>query len=134
MSHETLRLRAALRSAVLIFADVGVKHAMPLGDRGLGLETRDLSERGLVDAIIVSGVWTGAETSPDDIALVRQHTALPVLLGSGATPENLPRVYDKVDGLIVGSTFKQDGQAENLVEEGRVKAFTEVRQALENPS
>ena len=134
MSHETLRLRAALRSAVLIFADVGVKHATPLGDRGLELETRDLSERGLVDAIIVSGVWTGAETSPDDIVLVRQHTALPVLLGSGATPENLSRVYDKVDGLIVGSTFKQDGQAENLVEEGRVKAFTEARQALENPS
>ena len=133
MSHETLRLRAALRSAVLIFTDVGVKHATPLGDRGLELETRDLSERGLVDAIIVSGVWTGAETSPDDIVLVRQHTALPVLLGSGATPENLSKVYDKVDGLIVGSTFKQDGQAGNLVEEGRVKAFTEARQALENP-
>jgi membrane complex biogenesis BtpA family protein len=132
MSHETLRLRAALRSAVLIFADVGVKHATPLGDRGLGLETRDLSERGMVDAIIVSGVWTGAETSPDDIALVRQHTALPVLLGSGATPENLPRVYDKVDGLIVGSTFKKDGRADNMVEESRVKTFTEARQALEN--
>ena len=42
MSHETLRLRAALRSSVLIFADVGVKHATPLGDRGLVLETRDL--------------------------------------------------------------------------------------------
>jgi uncharacterized protein len=132
MSHQTLRLRAALRSSVLIFADVGVKHATPLGDRGLALETRDLSERGLVDAVIVSGVWTGAETNPDDIALVRQHTALPVLLGSGATPENLPKVYDKVDGLIVGSTFKQGGQAENLVEESRVRAFTEARQALEH--
>jgi membrane complex biogenesis BtpA family protein len=132
MSHATLRLRAALRSSVLIFADVGVKHATPLGERGLGLETRDLCERGLVDAVIVSGVWTGAETSLDDIALVRQHSALPVLLGSGATPENLPGVYGKVDGLIVGSTFKKDGQAENMVEESRVKAFTEARQALED--
>ena len=131
MSHETLRLRAALRSSVLIFADVGVKHATPLGDRGLVLETRDLSERGLVDALIVSGVWTGAETSLDDIALVRQHTTLPVLLGGGATPDNLHRVYDQVDGLIVGSTFKQAGQAENMVEEARVKAFTAARQTLE---
>jgi membrane complex biogenesis BtpA family protein len=132
MSHETLRLRAALRSSVLIFADVGVKHATPLGNRGLVLETRDLSERGLADALIVSGVWTGAETSPDDIVLVRQHTTLPVLLGSGATPDNLHRIYDQVDGLIVGSTFKQAGQAENMVEEARVKAFTAARQALEH--
>jgi hypothetical protein len=131
LSHDTLRLRAALRSSVLIFADVGVKHATPLGDRSLGLETRDLSERGLVDALIVSGVWTGAETSADDITLVRQHTTLPVLLGSGATPENLSKVYDRVDGLIVGSTFKQDGQAENMVQEARVKAFIDTRQALE---
>lgn len=130
MSHKTLRLRAALRSPVLILADVGVKHATPLVDRGLVLETRDVSERGLVDAIIVSGVWTGAETRVEDIELVRQHTTLPVLLGSGATPDNLPKVYAKVDGLIVGSYFKQHGQAENFVEEARVKTFMETIQAL----
>ena len=33
-SHRTLRLRSALKSDVLIFADVGVKHAAPLADRG----------------------------------------------------------------------------------------------------
>jgi len=46
-SHRTLRLRSALKSDVLIFADVGVKHAAPLADRGLATETRDLAERGL---------------------------------------------------------------------------------------
>jgi len=40
-------------------------------------------------------------------------------------------VYAKVDGLIVGSYFKQRGQAENFVEEARVKAFTETMQALD---
>src|SRR5262245_43209091 len=49
--HATLRLRAALRSHVLIFADASVKHATPLADRGLATETRDLTERGLVDAV-----------------------------------------------------------------------------------
>ena len=66
-----------------------------------------------------------------DIELVCQHTTLPVLLGSGATPDNLPNVYAKVDGLIVGSYCKQGGQAENFVEEARVKAFTETMQALD---
>jgi membrane complex biogenesis BtpA family protein len=131
-SHATLRLRAALRSSVLIFADVGVKHATPLVNRGLGLETRDVTERGLVDAIIVSGEWTGMETRVEDIEVVRQHTPLPVLLGSGATPENLSKVYHKVDGLIVGSTLKQHGKAENGVEEARVKAFTDAMQGLTN--
>ncbi|ETW93595.1 MAG: hypothetical protein ETSY1_38515 [Candidatus Entotheonella factor] len=129
-SHDTLRLRAALRSDVLIFADVGVKHATPLAHRGLALETQDLTERGLVDAIIVSGELTGAVTDPKDVAMVRQHTHLPLLIGSGATPENLPAIYDQVEGLIVGSYFKRDGRADNLVDETRVKVFTEAVQAL----
>jgi membrane complex biogenesis BtpA family protein len=130
MGHETLRLRAALRSPVLIFADAGVKHASPLGNRGLIEETRDLSERGLVDAIVVSGDRTGAETSLEDIMLVRQHTTLPVLLGSGATPDNIHKVYEAVDGLIVGSTLKYQGKAENLIEEARVQAFSAALQVL----
>ena len=131
LSHTTLRLRAALRSHVLILADAGVKHATPLVEaRGLATETRDLTGRGLVDAIIVSGDYTGEATRPEDIDLVRQHTTLPVLVGSGATPDNLPHLYAQVDGLIVGSYFKHDGRADNLVEEARVKAFAEALQAL----
>src|SRR5262245_29927837 len=77
-SHATLRLRAALRSHVLIFADAGVKHATSLADRGLATETRDLTERGLVDAVIVSGCNTGGATRLEDIAMVRQPTTLPI--------------------------------------------------------
>ncbi|MGE3540436.1 MAG: BtpA/SgcQ family protein [Candidatus Tectimicrobiota bacterium] len=130
-SHETLRLRAALRAAVLIFVDVGVKHATPLTPaRSLAMETRDVSERGLADAVIVSGEYTGAATSLDDIATVRQHTHLPVLIGSGSTPENLPATYPLVDGFIVGSAFKQHGRAENQVEEGRVRTFMAALQMV----
>lgn len=128
--HETLRVRAALRANVLIFADAGVKHAAPLGDRGLALETRDLAERGLADAIIVSGKATGHETTTEDVDIVRKNTTLPILIGSGATPENLHKVYAKVDGLIVGSAFKKDGKADNFVDEKRVKAFTDKMKSL----
>lgn len=122
-SHATLRLRSALRSEVLVFADVGVKHAAPLASRGLAAEARDLAERGLADAIIVSGELTGAETRPEDVDIVRSSTDLPILIGSGATPENLHRVYAKADGMIVGSYFKQNGKGENLVDEERVRSF-----------
>jgi hypothetical protein len=122
-SHETLRLRAALRSQILIFADVGVKHAAPLADRGLPAETKDLTERGMADAIIVSGELTGVETRPEDVDLVASHTHLPILIGSGTTPENLPNVFTKADGFIVGSYFKKGGRGENRVEARRVEAF-----------
>src|SRR4051812_17396670 len=107
-SQLSVRLRSALRSNALIFADVGVKHAAPLAGRSLDIETRDLAERGLADAIIVTGDRTGVETSAGDVAAVRTATTLPVLVGSGATPENVDRMLPAVDGLIVGSYFKKD--------------------------
>jgi uncharacterized protein len=128
-SHRTLRLRSALKSEVLIFADVGVKHAAPLADRGLAVETRDLTERGMADAIIVSGEMTGEETKGSDVDVVRQHTDLPVLIGSGVTTDNIHKVYGRADGFIVGSYFKKDGKGDNFVEGRRAKRFMEkIRQ------
>lgn len=128
-SHLSMRLRAALKSRTLVFADVGVKHAAPLAGRGLDIETRDLAERGLADAVIVTGDRTGVETSLDDIDVVRRATNLPLLIGSGATPDNIEPVLPKVDGLIVGSYFKKDGAGHNFVDPARVERF--VRRFVE---
>ena len=122
-SQFSVRLRSALKSRALIFADVGVKHAAPIAGRSLDIETRDLAERGLADAIIVTGDRTGVETSITDVDVVRRSTALPLLVGSGATPENIEQMLPKVNGLIVGSYFKKDGAGHNLVDESRVQRF-----------
>lgn len=123
-SHETLRLRANLRSNVLIFADVGVKHAAPLASRGLVIETKDLSDRGLADGLIVSGELTGAETNPENLKIVKQNTSLPVFIGSGITPENIEKVYQTADGFIVGSYFKTNGLGNNFIDPKRVELLT----------
>lgn len=124
-SQFSVRLRSALKSRALIFADVGVKHAAPIAGRSLDIETRDLTERGLADAIIVTGDRTGVETSMTDVDIVRRSTALPVLVGSGATPENIEEMLPKVNGLIVGSYFKKDGAGHKLVDESRVQRFVQ---------
>jgi uncharacterized protein len=62
-------------------------------------------------------------TSLEDVRIVRAATAAPVLIGSGATPENVSQVFDLVDGFIVGSTFKEAGKANNFVEPARVSTF-----------
>ena len=123
MSQLSARLRAALRSRALICADVGVKHAAPLAPRGLATDARDLAERGLADVLIVSGDRTGAETSTADLDEVRGATTLPVLIGSGATPDNIHKVLPKANGVIVGSYLKKDGVGNNTVDEARVQAF-----------
>jgi len=122
-AHETLRLRSALRSGVLIFADIAVKHARPLVDRGLVTETKGVVERGCADAVIVSGERTGSETPAKVVQEVRRATKAPLLIGSGATPENIGTIFDSVNGMIVGSYFKSAGKANNFVEPSRVKAF-----------
>ncbi len=129
-AHTTLRLRKTLHSNALIFADVAVKHASPLGSRSIELETRDLSERGLADAIIVSGDLTGSEAKTEDILKVRKNTSIPIILGSGATSANLDKYFPLVDGMIVGSYFKKDGKAGNLVEETRVDEFVSKFKSL----
>jgi predicted TIM-barrel enzyme len=54
---------------------------------------------------------------------VRRATAAPLLIGSGATPDNIGTIFSSVNGMIVGSYFKSAGQANNFVERSRVKAF-----------
>jgi uncharacterized protein len=127
VAHLTMRLRNSLRSDVLVFADVGVKHAAPLAGRGLATETKDVVARALADAVIVSGERTGSETLLEDVQSVRAATEAPLLIGSGATADNIGKVFDWADGFIVGSYFKADGNASNFVEPARVSAFmTEV--------
>jgi uncharacterized protein len=122
-AHETLRLRANLKSDVLIFADVAVKHAVPVASRSLDLEVKDIEERGLADAIIVTGDRTGGEADITNLNIVKQNTSLPVLIGSGLTAENMDKFYAGIDGMIVGSYFKKDGKADHFVEEEKVRLF-----------
>src|ERR1041384_5790817 len=58
-AYETLRYRRQICARAQIFADVHVKHAVPLGDWTIEDSARDTVERGLADALIVSGVGTG---------------------------------------------------------------------------
>lgn len=129
--YETLRRRTALQSPVLIFADLRVKHAVPLVARGLAAEARELAERGLADALIVTGERTGEAADPAELETARASCRLPVLVGSGLTPQNLALFYATAQGFIVGSFFKKGGRAENRVEEGRVRAFLRRRAELE---
>ena len=119
-AYETLRYRERVCPGVEILADVHVKHAVTLGNWPLDMAARDTLERGLADALIVSGTGTGEAPNVSDLETVRH--ACPtakILLGSGVTAENV-RNYSQADGFIVGSSLKTEGKLANPVDPQRV--------------
>lgn len=123
-AYHTLRRRRTLCPDVRIWADVLVKHAVPIGDLGLAEAARDTVYRGLADALIVSGVATGEATSVQDLKEVKNTCPdVPVLVGSGARVETAGDLLEYADGLIVASSLKRDGVLSNPVDAERVASL-----------
>ena len=126
-ADETLRLRRALDAdSIRIFADVLVKHATPLGSPAMTDAVEDAIQRGLADAIIVSGSATGKATDPADLAAaVEAASDVPVYIGSGATLETLPALIPPAHGAIIGTGLKENGNVHAPVDPARVRAFAD---------
>ena len=123
-AYETLRYRQRFCPRTQILADVHVKHAVPLGNWTLEGAARDTVERGLADALIVSGVGTGLEADLADVERVRRTApTAKVLLGSGVTLANVHGFLPVADGFIVGSSLKLAGKLSNPVDPKRVAAL-----------
>lgn len=117
---STLRRRAALGSEVLIFADHLVKHAVPAAPVDEIQMARELRERGLADAIIISGRETGAPADVQRLTGVRREVDAPIVIGSGLAADNAA-TYAEADGAIVGTSIKRDGRVEMPVDPMRVE-------------
>jgi uncharacterized protein len=121
-----LRLRQTLRSDVKIFADVQGKYTVPCSPRPLTDSAQDAQDRGLADAVIITGSGTGHPASLEDIRHVKKSLHIPILVGSGVTPQNLAELLGAADGAIVGSFFKRNGELENPVDADRVLQIMEI--------
>ena len=119
-----VRARSLLTPATKIFADVFVKHATPPAGTTIEQSAADLVERGLADAVIVSGTGTGKEPDVAELRAVQAvigHT--PLLIGSGATTKNVAELLSVADGVISGTSLKVDETAMNPVDPVRAAAF-----------
>lgn len=126
-AYNTVRYRQQICPHVQILADVHVKHAEPLGEAGLGDTARETVERGLADAIIISGIGTGFATDFGDVELARR--ALPkgrILVGSGVNTHNAAEFMNIADGFIVGSSLKFNGKLASHVDQKRVAALAKI--------
>jgi uncharacterized protein len=123
-AYNTVRYCGRVCPRAEIFADVHVKHAVPLGDWSLEEAAHDTAERGLADALIVSGVGTRQAADIADVERVRAAgPKTKLLLGSGVTVANVKSYLRFADGVIVGSSLKRDGRLANPVDPKRVAAL-----------
>ncbi len=130
---EVLRKRALISPDTEIWADVGVKHATPPSGFDLALSAVDTVERGLADAVIVSGSGTGMEPDLEQAESVRDAIGKShrIVIGSGATPDNLAHLAEVANTVIVGSFLKKDGEASNRPDPARVGAMFDAASRME---
>ncbi len=126
MAHQTLRTRRELGlGSVKLFCDVDVKHSAPLAPRPLQEEAHDLAERGLADAVLVTGSGTGRSVALPDLDEVLRAVHVPVLVASGVTEATLPQVR-RAHGVIVGSCLRVGGKAGGPIDSDLAKRFAEA--------
>ena len=128
IAYELARLKKLLPSRIEIFADVHVKHAVHFFDFEDAI--RDTVERGLADAVVVSGKATGKPVDLERLSLAKRISSVPVLVGSGTTYDNLPELWKYADGFIVGTWIKRDGKVENEVSLERARKLVELAKNL----
>ena len=125
---DLLRFRKAIGADdIAVFTDIKKKHSAHAVTADVDIvQTAHAAEFFLSDGLILTGAATGESASAEELKAVHGATNLPVLVGSGITPENLATYLPFADAFIVGSAFKQDGLWSNPLEADRVRRLVDA--------
>lgn len=122
--RERKRLGA---ESIGIWADIRKKHSSHAITADLGAaDWAKAAEDNLADAVVITGRHTGQEADPLWLRDARAATRLPVVIGSGLTPENIGSYLPHADAFIVGSSLKYDGDWRNPPEPERLARMREA--------
>lgn len=127
-----LRYRRAIGAEqIAIAADIKKKHASHAITADATIEDAAHAAQFFgADALIVTGRFTGDPADPDDLRRARAAAALPVLVGSGATPANAAALLAQADGVIVGSAIKTGGVWTGPVDPAACEAFVRAARGV----
>jgi uncharacterized protein len=122
---KILRRRKELNAEhIKVFADVKKKHGSHSLTIDLDIKDEIMqAEFFLADGVIVTSQFTGINPDKNDLVRAKSVTKLPVLIGSGMTPENIHEYLPLADGFIVGSCFRKDGKFLEQLEPERLNQF-----------
>jgi membrane complex biogenesis BtpA family protein len=118
---------------IALFTDVQVKYSQLLeAGKTLATSTQQAISHG-ADAIVVTAHITGESPTLVRLKEVREAANdFPILIGSGAAPENIRELFQYADGAIVGTSFKNSMAFHESVIFERVKRFMDVVREMRN--
>ena len=120
-----LRYRRSIGAAnVAVLTDIKKKHSSHAVTADLPIEevARAAEFFGL-DGVVVTGEATGRATDLAELERCRGATRIPLVCGSGTTPENVAAVLIHADAAIVGSWIKREGTWANEPDPDRARAL-----------
>lgn len=135
-NYETSFLKKldALRGDGDIFLLGGVRFKYQSVRSGRSLEEDLVLGMDRCDAIVVTGEGTGISTDLEKIKTFRRILGdFPLIVGAGMTAKTAREQLAYADGAIVGSYFKEYGDAVYPVDEARVKEFMDQAGTMHNP-
>jgi membrane complex biogenesis BtpA family protein len=95
--------------------------AVYLGDRSVESIARSTVFNARPDALCVSGLTAGVETSVQTLQRVKLAVPdIPVIANTGVRLDNIAEQLEAADAAIIGTAFKQDGDTWNPVDKTRV--------------
>lgn len=129
---QLLRYRRAIGADdIRVFTDIKKKHSSHAITSDVDIvQTAEAAAFFGADGLVITGTATGRPVDVAELKAVRAASSIPVLVGSGITPQNLPTFWDHADGFIVGSSLKGDGQWDKPVDPDRVRAIVEAARRL----
>lgn len=130
-SGEVARARRRISGEkVRLMFNIVPEAAVYLGNRDIGSIARSTVFNTKPDALCVSGLTAGAETSQETLDIVKKAVPdTPVFANTGVNVRNVAAQLAASDGAVVGTTFKQDGYIWNPVDVNRVKEFMAAARA-----
>lgn len=131
-AYEAVQYRAQIGAEdIQILADVYDRTGEPLGRRPLIEEARQAAVFGRADGLILTGL--SLDESLQMLEEARSAgLSVPLLLGGGATAENIGRFAQYTDGVIVSTAFKAGGgwTRQGLLEEWEERRIAAFMQAV----
>ncbi|MFQ5805841.1 MAG: BtpA/SgcQ family protein [Phycisphaerae bacterium] len=120
---------------IKILADVKKKHSSHALTADVSLaEAAGTTEFFGAEAVVVTGTASGQPALPEDVGTVKNAVGIPVCIGSGLTPENLPDLWAYADVFIISSYFKRDGLWSNPIDGQRAAGFMAAAARLRKES
>jgi membrane complex biogenesis BtpA family protein len=119
---EVIRHQHAIGAqAVRLFFNIVPEAAAYLAQRDVAEIARSTVFNTRPDALCVSGLTAGLETSTDTLRVVKEAVPdTPVFANTGVHIENIEEQLTVADGAIIGTAFKKDGDIWNPVDPERV--------------